>query len=621
MKKYKYLILSVMTAACLSSCLDEDPLYSQNNNVVFSSESSAELALLGCYSYMSSTSAYGQHFQEIPVSGSGFAWSQRSGSDGIVSLATLSSDGLISTTWNGMYKVISEVNAYLENLNESGLSAEIKAQYGGEALFLRAMAYYNLVSLFGDVPLKTIASTSEEISIPRSPRVEVLEQVVDDLRNALPIAKSSEDGRVNSWAVKAFLGKVYYRMAMLGINTAENLQNAKTQFDDVYEHGPYRLEANYADLFGDWVVGSKESIFQLNFSLTSPSCFNRASNRFSPTGSTPGVCWSTYRSTKAAYDLHEGTYPGDPRIAATFQTTYRDRGGNNKPNPKDQVGDQPSANDSVYMYPYISYKVVLDSVKIDGDKYKYEYDSIAKGGKNVASRTFVVKLPYKEFEDPTNPDMDYLKNLVVPEDATPYEKARIKALKSVENEFVTGGKQNSWPAHMKLYDPNQQGTASHKNLMVYRYAEMLLLMADVYNELENTTKAIQLVEEVLDRARTSNGGNGIEPKAWSSSLTKEQVSEKIYFEFFFELNGEPDMYELLRIKGTEYLKKALQYHNNHELTKASDAYYKESAQKWSDRVYNDGNLTDDFLKKNLLLPIPDSERDANPGITDNNFGY
>ena len=44
-----------------------------------------------------------------------------------------------------MYKVISEVNAYLENLNNSGLADDIKKQYGGEAKFLRAMAYYNLV--------------------------------------------------------------------------------------------------------------------------------------------------------------------------------------------------------------------------------------------------------------------------------------------------------------------------------------------------------------------------------------------------------------------------------------------------------------------------------------------
>ena len=72
-----------------------------------------------------------------------------------------------------MYKVISETNAFLENLASSGLSDDIKNQYGGEAKFLRAMAYYNLVSLWGDVPLKTVASTSEGISMPRTQKEQV----------------------------------------------------------------------------------------------------------------------------------------------------------------------------------------------------------------------------------------------------------------------------------------------------------------------------------------------------------------------------------------------------------------------------------------------------------------
>ena len=63
-------------------------------------------------------------------------------------------------------------------------------------------------------------------------------------------------------------------------------------------------------------------------------------------------------------------------------------------------------------------------------------------------------------------------------------------MKGIQKKYAESGNQNAWPAHMKLYDANQQGTSSHKNLMVYRYAEMLLLMADVYNELDNTSKAI-----------------------------------------------------------------------------------------------------------------------------------
>lgn len=619
MKNIKYLILSLSAACCMTSCLDENPLYTQNNKIVFSNSSNAELALLGCYSYMSTTSAYGQHWQEIPVSGSGFGWSQRSGSDGIVSLQSLSSDGLISTTWNAMYKVISEVNAYLENLNSSELTDDIKKQYSGEAKFLRAMAYYNLVSLFGDVPFKTTASTSEGITIGRTPAAEVLGHVIDDLKDAEGISEKADAGRVSSWAVKAFMGKVYYRLAVTGINPEENWTNAKTKFDEVYNNKVYELEDNFVDLFGDWVSDSKESIFQINFSVTSTNCFNRASNRFSPTSSTSGINWSTYRATKAAYDMHRSFYPGDPRIAATFLTVHRKRNGNNQPNPKPQVGDLPSANDSVYYYPYFTYKVEIGRTEDN----KAIYEKIQKNGKDVEDKLYVGVLPYSEFENPANPSIAYLESLEIPADATPREKAEIQALKGLKKTFAENGNQNAWPAHAKLYDQAQIGTASHKNLMVYRYAEMLLLMADVYNELDQKDKAIDLVNEVLARARRSatTATPSVEPKDWEKSLTKEQVREKIYFERIIELFGEPDMYEMIRIRGTEYLKKALEYHNKHEMTIASDAYYKSAAQKWTDRIYNEGNLTEDFLKMNLLLPIPDSERDNNPGITDNNFGY
>lgn len=79
-----------------------------------------------------------------------------------------------------MYKVVTEVNAFLESLDKSSLSDTDKVQMGGEAKFLRGLAYYNLVSLFGDVPLKTAASSSDGISVPRSPQAEVLALVVQD---------------------------------------------------------------------------------------------------------------------------------------------------------------------------------------------------------------------------------------------------------------------------------------------------------------------------------------------------------------------------------------------------------------------------------------------------------
>lgn len=81
------------------------------------------------------------------------------------------------------------------------------------------------------------------------------------MKDAMAIDSKIVDGRANSWAAKAFLGKVYYKMACLGIDETANWTNAKNMFDDVYEAHIFDLEPKFGDLFGDYVTGSKEAIF------------------------------------------------------------------------------------------------------------------------------------------------------------------------------------------------------------------------------------------------------------------------------------------------------------------------------------------------------------------------
>ena len=57
------------------------------------------------------------------------------------------------------------------------------------------------------------------------------------------------------------------------------------------------------------------------------------------------------------------------------------------------------------------------------------------------------------------------------------------------------------------------------------------------------------------------------------------------------------------------------------MVQAGDAYYQESNNLFTERLYNNGDLNQDFLEKSLLFPIPQSEIDANPSITENNPGY
>lgn len=151
---------------------------------------------------------------------------------------------------------------------------------------------------------------------------------------------------------------------------------------------------------------------------------------------------------------------------------------------------------------------------------------------------------------------------------------------------------------------------------------MLLMAADVYNELGQTDKAITLTNEVLKRARQS--GNASQPADWKSGLSKEQVREKIYFERIFEGAGEPEMYQKMRLRGTGLLKKAFEVNNGHGIIQESVANNPKGNGNWGERIFNDGNLNDEnFLKKNLLLPVPKDEIDTNSALdySDNNYGY
>lgn len=601
-RKIVYGIILIASGLLMTSCLNEDPLYSLNSKTIFKSKENAELALLGCYGYMTANGAYGQMWQEVPIVGSGLAWAQRNGADedGLASLSVVPANGLVSSAWKGMYKVIAEVNAFLDGVENGSFEDAVKVQLAGEARFLRGLAYYNLVSLFGDVPLKLVASSSDGIAMARSPKEDVFAAIIDDMKAAMEISPASSAGRVNSWAAKAFLGKVYYKMAMLEIDREKNLNLAKEMFDDVYEHAGYELQNNINSLFlpynvSGYAADSKEVIFQLNFNSSSTICYNRGSNRFAPSQSTSGIAWGTYRVAKYTYDLHYGTYPGDPRVETNFITQWRKRTGNNQPNPKPQVGEKLCPGDSVYAYP------------------KRQY--IPKGMKEQDA--IVLTMPYGLFADKTNPTKAELDK---------YTGEYSDDVKALWDNFSVAGNSEKWPYFAKLYDQGQAATRANKHLIVYRYSEMLLLMADVYNELNQKDRAIELANKVLERARNSAVPAASEPADWPKSLTKDQVTEKLYFERIFELMGEPSIYEMVRIRGTKYMQLLLLKNNSHDLTVKGNENYKTNVNAFLDRVYQDGqttSLSEDFLRKNLLLPIPNSEIDANPAITnaDNNFGY
>jgi len=180
--------------------------------------------------------------------------------------------------WRGSYNIILLINKLLANVKNGETNAEI-LQAKGEALFLRAYVYFNLVRLYGK-PYYQDAATSPGVMLiitdnngvgfapPRATVKEVYEQVIKDLLAAIPLMTQT---KTNSFAGKypayALLSRVYLYMGGT-FAQPDNAANAKAKeyADSVILNGGYTLlqGAAYTSYYSTDNPGNKEDIFAVN---------------------------------------------------------------------------------------------------------------------------------------------------------------------------------------------------------------------------------------------------------------------------------------------------------------------------------------------------------------------
>lgn len=162
----------------------------------------------------------------------------------------------IKVIWSSAYKVIYQTNSILEALNGvNSVSQSVKEQLMGEVLFARAFVYFNLVNLYGEIPLLLETDYRSNTRAPRSPVDAIYEQIVADLQRSVSLLKDAypSNGRVrpNKATAASFLARVYLFRG--------NWVNAQTYSSMVIEDSRYVLPP-LAEAF---LVSSTEAIWQL----------------------------------------------------------------------------------------------------------------------------------------------------------------------------------------------------------------------------------------------------------------------------------------------------------------------------------------------------------------------
>lgn len=183
----------------------------------------------------------------------------------------------VSRDWQYLYSTIGKANTVINNvdaISDPDLTTTRKLEIKAEASFLRAFMYFQLVQLWGDVPLqlKEVKTISAEllpeiypILFPaRNTMDEVYDQIIIDLELALTGTKVSREhkGFVTTGAVNAVLAKVYATRQPRDWNKVLTYCNAVAS-------GPYALLPDYEMLWNNEHENSAESIFEINYEGTS----------------------------------------------------------------------------------------------------------------------------------------------------------------------------------------------------------------------------------------------------------------------------------------------------------------------------------------------------------------
>ena len=180
---------------------------------------------------------------------------------------TLNSNIMPGSLWNDHYQGVFRANVLLLRLPVIEMDAAEKARFTAEAKALRATYYFNLVRLFGNIPLFTEPLTTEQIyQVEQSAPADIYEQIEKDLTEAIPdlpnaVVSATEAGRLTKAAGQAMLGKVFLYNNKPALAAAQFAQVNGTTPGQANQYGN-RLLNNFADL---WIFTNKfnsESILE-----------------------------------------------------------------------------------------------------------------------------------------------------------------------------------------------------------------------------------------------------------------------------------------------------------------------------------------------------------------------
>jgi len=570
-----YLATMLLAAMTFTGCYDLEtyPGDKVNEGTFYKTGDHAHQGLMGIYGMLRLNEAYGYQFCFDHLGDIAYGYNYY-----MMFLATYTDrDGTIQAHWQTFYDGIHRVNTFIRSVKgmRGIITDEQINEYVAEAKFLRAMFYFSLTDLFGGVPYYDESTNVNEefmnLKQPRSSLEEVRAHILEDLDEAikyLPVEHAaSEYGRATKGAAYALRGKVhlYDKEWQSAINDFEEIVYNKSN-----NYG-YALDDDYARVFKLYNgAKSPETVFSIQNKSGVGTEYGMQIQALMGCRGAYGSCWNNTVPSTQLVDMYE----------------FKD----GRPFNWDEIFPGYNA-----MTP--EQRKALPVVEMDGsgtivglreaDTAKILSAYTCRDPRLMAT----VIVPYSHYMGnigrTTNVDLIF---------ALDHNLAGNANGGTIQNNA-------GWVSYLyrKFVTEGDQGGAISNRLHtpfafpLIRFADVLLMLSEAYNEAGQLDKAVTEFNKV--RARVGMPGLNSGP-AWMVVSNKEQMAERIRKERAVEFAGEGLRFSDLRRWGYEIAHKTL---NNVDAV----------------NIYGEPIYTHLFTERDMLWPIPGVERERNKELTQN----
>ncbi|MGI4865197.1 MAG: RagB/SusD family nutrient uptake outer membrane protein [Janthinobacterium lividum] len=209
----KKLFIPLVGLTLLAGCnfLQKEPLTSITPNNFFTSADDAESSLTAVYDALQGGGAYGQDLLTMGEMPSDNCTSVSNDVNALETIAWTPNTSQVGNVFRQAYLCINRANIVLKYVPTIAMDTARRSQIQGEARFVRALSYFNLVRAYGDVPLHLTPSESAspaELNLPRTPAAAVYDQIVADLSRAAIQMNTSNPNRAVKNSANGLLARV-----------------------------------------------------------------------------------------------------------------------------------------------------------------------------------------------------------------------------------------------------------------------------------------------------------------------------------------------------------------------------------------------------------------------------